>query len=201
MMRAGRLVGLILSLMLVALSARTEETNDAAYVVTYVEVSVPAVKHAVEVLRQIAETSRRAPGVVSFDVLQRTAPENELAIVEVWKTLQARNDSSAGRLTAQLRAVLDRLSIAPLDQRLGTIVTASRHVPATADAVYAISHIDILGPNPAGRDAFMPVLEAFIDASRKAPGNLVYDLAQQSSRTNHFEAVEVWNNQESANDH
>jgi quinol monooxygenase YgiN len=201
MMRASRLVCFILSLMLVPLSARAEEISDAVYIVTYVEVSVPAVKHAADVLRQIAEKGRQAPGIVRFDVLQRTGPENEFAVVEVWKNLQVRNEDAAKGLAGPLRAELDGLLIAPLDQRLCAIVTASGHVAASAGLVYAISHIDILGPNPAGRDAFMPVLAAFIDASRKAPGNLGYDLGQQSSRTNHFETVEVWSNPESANAH
>ena len=206
-MRARRLVWLTLSLLLVSLllvalrPARAEGANDAVFVVSYIEVAEPAVKHAANLLRQIAAAGRRAGGIVSFDVLQRTAPENEFAIVEVWKTLQARNENSAEARTGQLRAELEPLLIAPLDQRLCAIVTATQHIPVFADAVYALSHIDILGPNPAGRDAFLPVLKAFTDASRKAPGNLGYDVGEQSSRTNHFETVEVWSNQEFATDH
>jgi quinol monooxygenase YgiN len=100
-----------------------------------------------------------------------------------------------------LRADLDPFLLAPLDERRYAIIIANEHCPATADAVYAVVHIDILGPNPAGRDAFLPTLKAFSDASRRAPGNLGYDLVEQSSRTNHFEVVEVWANEKSATDH
>ncbi len=201
-MRSRRLVWLALSLMLVPLqAARTDEANETVYVVSYIDVAAPAVTHAAEVLRRIAEAARQAPGAVSFDVLQRIAPENQFAIVEVWKNSKARTESSAAALIGELRADLDPVLIAPLDQQFYTIVSATPHALAGPGAVYAVSHIDILGPNPAGRDAFMPVLEAFSAASRKARGNLRYDLAQQSSRTNHFEAVEVWSNQKSASDH
>jgi quinol monooxygenase YgiN len=47
----------------------------------------------------------------------------------------------------------------------------------------------------------LPTLKAFSEASRRAAGNLGYDLVEQSSRTNHFEAVEGRVNEKSAIDY
>jgi quinol monooxygenase YgiN len=121
--------------------------------------------------------------------------------VEVWKNQQARIEHLAQPRVRALRAELEPFLLARVDERLYAIIIASERSPATADAVYAVSHIDILGPNPAGRDAFLPTLRAFSDASRPAAGNLGDDLVEQSSRTNHFEVVEVWANERSAADH
>jgi quinol monooxygenase YgiN len=92
-----------------------------------------------------------------------------------------------------LRAELDPFLLAPVAERLYAIIIASERSPAGADAVYAVAHIDILGPNAAG--------PTFLNASCRATGNFGYDLGGQSSRTNHFEVVEVWANEKSASDH
>ena len=55
--------------------------------------------------------------------------------------------------------------------------------------------------NPQNRDAMIPVLRAFGESSRNVAGNLRYDVLQQTSRTNHFQVVEVWKDQKSDDDH
>jgi quinol monooxygenase YgiN len=144
---------------------------------------------------------RQASGASRYDVLQRLAPQNQFAIVEVWKNQEARIEHLAQPQVRVLRAELEPLLLAPVDERLYAIVVASEHSLAPADAIYAVAHIDILGPNPAGRDAFLPTLKAFSETSRRAAGNLGYGLVEQSSRTNHFEVVEGWANEKSAIDH
>jgi quinol monooxygenase YgiN len=178
-----------------------QDANRATYLVSYIEVAEPAVARVADILRRMAQAARPESGASRYDVLQRTASPNQFAIVEVWKNQQARTDHLGQSPARALRAELDPLLVAPIDERLYAIVVASEPSPATADAVYAVAHIDILGPNPAGRDAFLPTLRAFSEASRRAAGNLGYDLVEQSSRTNHFEVVEVWANETSATNH
>jgi quinol monooxygenase YgiN len=182
-------------------ATRAQDANGAAYVVSYIDVSKPGVTRVADILRQMVQGSRQASGAARYDVLQRLAPQNQFVIVEVWKNQQARIENLGQPQVKALRAELKPFLLAPIDERLYAIIVASERSPATADAVYAVAHIDILGPNPAGRDAFLPTLKAFSDASRRAAGNLGYDLVEQSSRTNHFEAVEVWANDKSAIDY
>jgi quinol monooxygenase YgiN len=202
-MRARWSIWLTLALLLFPTlhAAGAQEASDAVYVVSYIDVSAPAAIRAADLLRQMAQSGRQAPGATGYDVLQRLAPQNQFAIVEVWKNLQARINHLQEAQIERLRAELEPLLVAPVDQRQYSIVSATTHPAAPADAVYAVAHIDILGPNPAGRDAFLPVLRTFGDASRRAAGNLGYDIAMQTSRTNHFEVVEVWANDKSATEH
>jgi quinol monooxygenase YgiN len=169
--------------------------------VSYIDVALPAAATTADLLRQMAQSARRAHGLVRYDVLRRLAPQNEFAIVEVWKDQQSRAAHVEDASIARLRAGLDPLLVAPLDARLYNVVAMTERSSTPSDALFAISHIDILGPNPAGRDAFLPVLKAFRENSRRAPGNLVYDLVEQASRTNHFETIEVWTDYGSATEH
>jgi quinol monooxygenase YgiN len=202
-MFARWLISLTLALLLFPTprTARAQEANDAVYVVSYVDVSALGEKRATDLLRQMAQTGRQASGAISFEALQRLAPQNQFVIVEVWKTRQARTKHLEEAQIEQLRAELASILVAPEDQRMCNIIAVSVRSAAPADAVYAVAHIDILGPNPAGRDAFFPVLKGFSDASRRTAGNLGYDVAEQTSRTNHFEVVEIWTNEKSAADH
>jgi quinol monooxygenase YgiN len=202
-MRARWLILVTLALLLFpALGpARAQKPDDTVYVVSYFDVSAPAAKRASDLLSQIAQAGRQAPGAMSFEALQRLASPNQFVTVEVWKTLQARAMHLEEPQIGPLRAELDSILVAPVDQRLCTIVAAPEHSNGSVDAIYAVAHIDILGPNPAGRDAFLPVLKAFSDSSRRAPGNLGYDVAEQASRTNHFEVVEIWTDEKSAAGH
>jgi quinol monooxygenase YgiN len=202
-MRARWFVRLGLGLLLFAQmhTARAQDAAGAAYVVSYIDVSKSGVTRIADILRQMAQASHESSGAARYDVLQRLAPQNQFVIAEVWKNQQARIEHLAQPRVSALRAELDPFLLAPVDERLYAIIIASERSPVTPDAVYAVAHIDILGPNPAGRDAFLPTLMAFSEASRRAPGNLGYDLVEQSSRTNHFEVVEVWSNEKSATDH
>lgn len=202
-MRARWFVSLGMALLLFAQvdATRAEDPNSAAYVVSYIDISKPAVTRVADILRQMAQASRQASDAARYDVLQRLAPQNQFVIVEVWKNQQARIDYLAQPQIRTLQAELSPFLLAPVDERLYAIVMASEPSPPTAYAIYALAHIDILGPNPAGRDAFLPTLKVFSEASRRSPGNLGYDLVEQSSRTNHFEVVEGWVNEKSAIDH
>jgi quinol monooxygenase YgiN len=127
-----------------------QDANRATYLVSYIEVAEPAVARVADILRRMAQAARPESGASRYDVLQRTASPNQFAIVEVWKNQQARTDHLGQSPARALRAELDPLLVAPIDERLYAIVVASEPSPATADAVYAVAHIDILGPTRPG---------------------------------------------------
>src|SRR5438874_1097314 len=91
----------------------------------------------------------------------------------------------------------DNAPIPPCDDcNLGTVPCR-----AAARARYVITHVDMGPPNPANRDWAIPAMTSFGEATRKEAGNLRYDVLQQRGRTNHFEVVEVWNDQKSSDAH
>ena len=102
-----------------------------------------------------ANGTSESPGVRCCKIRRsstRFSP-NQFVIVEVRKNQQARIEHLAQPQFITLRAELDPFLLAPTDERLYAIIITNERSLATADAVYAVAHIDILGPNPAGRDA------------------------------------------------
>jgi quinol monooxygenase YgiN len=184
-------------------AARAQDANDpAVYMISYVEVMPSATKQTASLLKALLAASRKEANGLRFEVLQRMAPSSQFGIVEVWKDQAALDAHTAAAHTKQFRDALQPLLLAPVDERLCNAISVSA-MPAAggASSLYAMNHVDIVGPNPANRDAFIPVLKAFSEASRKAAGNLRYDVIQQKTRTNHFQVVEVWKDQKSDDAH
>jgi quinol monooxygenase YgiN len=182
---------------------RAQDANDPTiYMISYVEVMPAATKQTADLLKALLAASRKEANVLRFEVIQRTTPSSQFGIIEVWKDQAALDAHTAAAHTKQFRDTLQPLLIAPVDERLCNAITVSA-MPASGEpgSLYAMNHVDIVGPNPANRDAFIPVLKAFSEASRKTAGNLRYDVVQQKSRTNHFQVVEVWKDQKSDEAH
>src|SRR5437667_4170605 len=175
-------------------TARAQDANDPIlYMISYIEVMPSATKQTSDLLKQLLAASRKEANVLRFEVLQRTAPASQFATIEVWKDQAALDAHTAAPHTKQFRDRLQPLLLAPVDERLcNAISVGAMQTAGGADSLYVMTHVDIAGPNPANRDAFIPVLKGFSEASRKAVGNLRHDVMQQKSRTNHFQIVEVW---------
>jgi quinol monooxygenase YgiN len=179
--------------------AMAQDTADAAarYVVSYVEVT-PAKKEATAaLLRQLADDSRKDPGALRFEVLQRTAPSNQFMILEIWKDQQALDAHGAAAHTKQFRDKIAPMLIAPIDDRffLPIAVAPSQSAPG---AVYVVTHVDVAPPN---RDKIVTAFNALAGPSRKDAGNLRFDFVQQTNRSNHFNMIEVWRDQASDDAH
>jgi quinol monooxygenase YgiN len=182
---------------LAATPAVRAQDDPTAYMVTYLEV-VPAAKdQGATILKQLAEASRKEAGATRFEVLQRTAPSNQFLILEVWKDKAAMEAHGAGAAAKQYREKMQPISLAPIDDRTSIATSASASALAPG-AVVAATHVDVAPPN---RDKTVVLLKAVSDAFRKTPGNLRYDVLQQTARTNHFTVVEVWKDQAAADAH
>ena len=55
-----------------------------------------------------------------------------------------------------------------------------------------VSHVDVPPPR---KDEVIAALNPLAEQSRKGPGNLRFDVWQQTSRPNHFTVVEAWKDQ------
>jgi quinol monooxygenase YgiN len=171
--------------------------DDAAYMVTYLEVVPSAKGPAATILKQLADASRKENGALRFEVLQRTTPSNQFLILEVWKDKAAMDAHAGGAAAKTYRDKMQPLSLAPIDDRT-SIATSVAPNPPVKGAVVAATHVDVAPPN---RDKTVTLLKGFADTVRKTPGNLRYDVLQQTARTNHFTVVEVWKDQKSAEAH
>jgi quinol monooxygenase YgiN len=183
-------------------AARAQDAGDpSVHIVTYIEGAPASAKQNIDTLKQFADASRKEAGVLRFEVLQRAGYAGHFAIIESWKDKVALEVHTAATSTKQFLDKVQPTLISPLDERLCNSITVASAAAAPAGAVYVMTHVDIIGPNPANRDAMIPVLKAFAEASRKAAGNERYDVLQQTSRTNHFQVVEVWKDQKSDDAH
>jgi quinol monooxygenase YgiN len=178
--------------------AMAQDASDAArYVVSYVEVAPDKQEATATLLRQLADDSRKDPGAVRFEVLQRTAPSNEFMILEIWKDQQALDAHGAATHSKQFRDKIAPMLIAPIDDRFFLPITVAPAQSASG-ALYVVTHVDVAPPN---RDKIVAAFNALVGPSRKDVGNLRFDFVQQTNRNNHFSMIEVWKDQASDDAH
>lgn len=207
-MRLLSFITLALALTLPAMSGASAQgtalaaADATAYLHVYIEAAPSAASKVAALLKDMAAAARKESGVLRFDVLRRVAPSNQFAIVGTWKDEASLDAHQAGAATKKFREKVEPLLLAPLDDRvcIAFASDADAGAPAAAGAVYVLTHVDIGGPNPQNMNAFVPVLKAFGESSRKAPGALRYDVLQQKSRNNHFQVLEIWRNAKAAED-
>jgi quinol monooxygenase YgiN len=195
-------VQLVLTMALLPLagasSAMAQESADPTrYVVSYVEVA-PAMKESTAgLLRQLADASRKDPGAMRFEVLERTAPSNQFMILEVWKDQQALDAHGAAAHTRQFRDKIASMLTAPIDDRV-LLPIAVGPAQSAPGAIYVVTHVDVAPPN---RDKIIVAFNALVSPSRKDAGNLRFDVTQQTNRNNHFSMIEVWRDRASDDAH
>jgi quinol monooxygenase YgiN len=73
---------------------------------------------AADMLKDLAEASRKEPGNVRFDVVQHTMRANHFTVVEVWRDQRALDAHVASPHTRQYRDTLQPMTGSPLDERV-----------------------------------------------------------------------------------
>ena len=172
-----------------------------AYVVSYFEVAPAAESSAAALLKELSAASRKGPGNLRFDGLQRRDRTNQFAIVEAWKDKSAQDANLAAAHTRQFRDRLQPMLIAGYDERPHTGLFAgpvAAGAGARGAAVYVVTHVDVIPPR---KDDAIAALQALADSSRKEASSLRYDVLQQISRQNHFTLAEIWKDQGALESH
>jgi quinol monooxygenase YgiN len=81
----------------------------APYAVTYLEVMPSAKADAIKLIKEVAAASRKEPGNLRFEVLQRMDRDNQFAILEAWNDPKAREAHESGAAMTQFRDKLKPL--------------------------------------------------------------------------------------------
>ena len=89
----------------------------AVYVITHVDIGGQGT-NAPELLRRLADASRKEEGNVRFDVLQHAMRANHFTVIEVWRNRQALDAHAAATHTRQYRDALGPIAGSPLDERI-----------------------------------------------------------------------------------
>lgn len=101
-------------------SAASTPGRGTLYVITHVDV-VPN-PQAPDILKRLADASRKDAGNLRFDVVQYTVRPNHFTVIEQWRDQAALDAHAAGAHTRQYRDEVQPLTGSPLDERIYTAV-------------------------------------------------------------------------------
>jgi quinol monooxygenase YgiN len=102
---------------LAAGSAPASAGGGAIYVVTHVDIGGQGT-NAPDMLKRLAETSRKEEGNLRFDVLQHAMRANHFTILEAWQSQKALETHAAASHTRQHREALSPMTGSPVDERI-----------------------------------------------------------------------------------
>lgn len=185
-------------------SAPAPSAGQPSYIVTYIEVGQNARAKAVSALRAWAAAARKNKDNIAIAILNRRELNNQFAIVQIWKNLDAFNGQAASAEGQSFKTALTPLLIAPIDERphspLAADVerTGAAIASARAGAIFVITHVDII---PTKKDEGIAATRALAEPSRKEPGNISFDVLQQTSRANHMTLFEAWKSEREMSAH
>jgi autoinducer 2-degrading protein len=102
-------------------AARNGGTSRSTIVITHVDIGGQGT-NAADLLRKLAEASRKEEGNVRFDVLQHAMRANHFTVIEEWQSAKATDTHAAAAHTKEYRNSLAPIAGGPLDERLYKIV-------------------------------------------------------------------------------
>lgn len=183
--------------------ARADDAN-TAYVVTYFE-TVPTYTGQVRnLLREHVRASRKQPGHLRLEILQRIGQPDQFVILEAWQNKDAAAAHGGAAHTKAFRDKLEPLLRGPYDERPHTSLSVgpSRVAPPSGDTrsyvIYVVTHVDIV---PTEKDTGVALVKRLTASGRKDAGNLRFDALTQNSRPNHMTVVETWASKKSLEEH
>jgi quinol monooxygenase YgiN len=101
-----------------AVGSAPTPSSRALSVVSHVDVSPDP--RVAEMLKRLAEASRKEDGNIRFEVVQHTMRANHFTVVETWRDRKAFDAHVAASHTKQYRDELQPLTGSPLDERVYT---------------------------------------------------------------------------------
>lgn len=160
------------------------------YVVTYLDVTPPAVEAVMTAFRAEVAASSADEGCEGVQVLSELGRSDRFVILEMWKDQAAFAAHSKAPHVKKFRDQLGEMQTAPPDQRVLSALwlsPVSKTVPK--DAFWVITHVDVPPPH---KDEASTMLRDLGEESAQQSGNLRFGIVQQKDRPNHFTVGEIW---------
>ena len=98
-------------------AAHNDGNGRGTFVITHVDIGGQGT-NAADLLRKLAEASRKEEGNLRFDVLQHAMRANHFTVIEEWQTTKAIETHAAAAHTKEYRNSLGLIAGSPLDERL-----------------------------------------------------------------------------------
>jgi len=160
------------------------------YTVIYVEVMPTSKPDTALILRRYREAARKEGGNLRCEVAQRIDQPHQFVILSIWKDQKAWEAHGKGAASLEMREKVAAIRNAPTDERIHSgLSVGAIDAASVRDAVYVATHVDVIPPQ---KDNGVAALRKLGDESRKADGNLRFEVVQQYNRLNHFTVVEIW---------
>ncbi|HTA42480.1 MAG TPA: antibiotic biosynthesis monooxygenase [Bryobacteraceae bacterium] len=96
-------------------------SSRSIFVITHVDIGGQGT-NATDLLRKLAEGSRKEEGNLRFDVLQHAMRANHFTVIEEWQTEKTIERHAAATHTKEYRNSLGTIAGGPLDERLYKVV-------------------------------------------------------------------------------
>jgi autoinducer 2-degrading protein len=101
--------------------AHNDGNSRSTFVITHVDIGGQGT-NAADLLRDLADASRKEEGNLRFDVLQHAMRANHFTIIEEWQTTKAIEKHASASHTKEYRNKLAPIAGSPLDERLYKVV-------------------------------------------------------------------------------
>lgn len=183
--------------------ALADDAN-TAYVVTYFEVVPSFTGQVRNLMRDLARASRKEPGHIRMELVQRVGQPDQFVILEAWQDKDAHAAHTGAAHTKQFRDKLQPLLRGPYDERphtnlsVGAVKGSLGGGDARSSAIYVVTHVDVV---PKEKDTAVGLIKQLAESGRKDAGNLRFDGLTQNSRPNHSTLVEIWADKKSLEEH
>jgi len=102
-------------------AAHNGGSSRGTFVITHVDIGGQGT-NAADLLRKLAEASRKEEGNLRFDVLQHAMRANHFTVIEEWQNAKAIEMHAAATHTKEYRNSLGPIAGSPLDERLYKVV-------------------------------------------------------------------------------
>ena len=102
-------------------TAHNDGSSRGIFVIAHVDIGGQGT-NATDLLRKLAEASRKEEGNVRFDVLQHAMRANHFTVIEEWQSAKAIETHAAAAHTKEYRNSLGPIAGSPLDERLYKVV-------------------------------------------------------------------------------
>jgi quinol monooxygenase YgiN len=100
-----------------SLSPAQNASSRGTFVITHVDIGGQGT-NAADLLRKLADTSRKEEGNLRFDVLQHAMRANHFTVIEEWQSAKSVESHAAASPTKEYRNSLAPIAGSPLDERL-----------------------------------------------------------------------------------
>ena len=171
----------------VASSARVADADESLHIATYIDVMPDARAAGAKAIRLYRAAAASERGNRAAVALQETSRPGRFVILETWDSKSDFDAHLSGAALQRLHDALAPIRHSPDDQRVhrGFLVSPE---PAKGQ-LYVVTHVDVVPPRQSDTEA---ALRTFVEQARRDPGNLRYDVLQQTARPNHFTVYAVW---------